>query len=184
MPANSFEWTPDAVARLTAMWRAGDAALSIGAALGCGRDSALGKVHRLKLPSRPNPILRRDGDAPPPPIQRNVSTLPSLPSARAVPVAPPVPAMAIAPRPVIAAPPPGVVPAPVAPRAMPAPSRRMPCCWPIGMPRTLEFRFCDAATQGVGPYCAAHHAMAYTKLAAMARQPGDRRSVPAAVDAS
>lgn len=35
------------------------------------------------------------------------------------------------------------------------------CCWPIGTPRTPEFRFCAAPAVPGRPYCAEHLPLAY-----------------------
>jgi hypothetical protein len=64
----SFDWNEKNVARLKAAWAAGDSLSKIGRDLGCGKNAALSKAHRLKLPERPSPIKRKTGepDAPKP----------------------------------------------------------------------------------------------------------------------
>jgi len=42
--------------------------------------------------------------------------------------------------------------------------RVIPCCWPIGSPRTKAFRFCEAPSKPGKPYCADHYGKAYEKL--------------------
>lgn len=142
-----FDWNAEHLATLTAMWHAGDTVYAIGAVLGCSKNAVVGKAHRLKLPGRPSPIVRGVARKPPPPRKGRVATLPPL-ATQSAPVA--------APRPAIAAPP--------LPRPVPVASRtRLPCCWPIGTPRTPDFRFCDAPVADGGSYCVAHRAVAYTK---------------------
>lgn len=36
------------------------------------------------------------------------------------------------------------------------------CCYPIGDPGTVSFRFCDAAAKPGGSYCGDHHAICYS----------------------
>jgi GcrA cell cycle regulator len=38
------------------------------------------------------------------------------------------------------------------------------CCWPIGEPGDVNFRFCDDATIAAKPYCVEHAKLAYVKL--------------------
>jgi GcrA cell cycle regulator len=38
-----------------------------------------------------------------------------------------------------------------------------PCCFPIGEPKTLAFRYCDAPASAGRPYCAEHAAVAYVR---------------------
>jgi len=53
-------WTDDLVLRLRELWAQGLTASQIAAALpGFSRNAILGKVHRLKLSSRPPPLQRR-----------------------------------------------------------------------------------------------------------------------------
>jgi hypothetical protein len=39
-----------------------------------------------------------------------------------------------------------------------------PCCWPIGMPGTPAFRFCEAPALRGRPYCPEHAELAYARL--------------------
>lgn len=36
------------------------------------------------------------------------------------------------------------------------------CIWPLGMPGTPEFRFCEAPVTEASPYCEDHRKLAYT----------------------
>lgn len=51
-------WTQERVARLTELWDAGTSASLIGKALGVSKNAVAGKVHRMRLESRPWPIIR------------------------------------------------------------------------------------------------------------------------------
>lgn len=53
-----FEWTPDREDLLRTYWQAGMVASEIGRRLGCTKNSAVGKAHRLHLDKRPSPIKR------------------------------------------------------------------------------------------------------------------------------
>lgn len=60
-------WNDDAVAMLRAMWKAGDSTAEIGRKVGCGKNGALSKAHRLGLPPREPPVqvARCIGEMPP-----------------------------------------------------------------------------------------------------------------------
>lgn len=56
-PASTFDWTPEAVAKLIRMWKAGEKVETIRVELGLAtQNQVIGKVHRLDLERRPNPI--------------------------------------------------------------------------------------------------------------------------------
>jgi hypothetical protein len=40
---------------------------------------------------------------------------------------------------------------------------KLPCCWPIGQPRTPSFRFCEKPNLAGRPYCPEHCRLAYEK---------------------
>ena len=55
-------WTPDTIAELERLWNQSDPYLStaeIAEKLGTTKNAAVGKAHRLGLPGRPDPIIRR-----------------------------------------------------------------------------------------------------------------------------
>ena len=52
----AFEWTPDHIKTLMALWAEGLPTLEIGRRLGITKNSVVGKVHRLGLPKRQSPI--------------------------------------------------------------------------------------------------------------------------------
>lgn len=55
-PARGSPWTPALEAQLRALWAEGLPTLEIGRRLGMGKNSILGKAHRLKLPGRTSPL--------------------------------------------------------------------------------------------------------------------------------
>lgn len=144
------DWTPEADVRLTMMWESGASAALIGLAMGRSKNSIVGRVHRLKLPARSSPIrvlpegsvsrVKRRAE-------RRASALVTLAPVLAA-AAPPVAPRCLA------------IPAPPPPpsRLVVASRRAEPCCYPIGAPRTPQFRFCGATPMPGKPYCAVHHA--------------------------
>jgi len=52
----SFEWTPDRITALIALWEEGLTTSVIGDRLGITKNAVVGKVHRLGLPKRGSPI--------------------------------------------------------------------------------------------------------------------------------
>ncbi|MHA1597929.1 MAG: GcrA family cell cycle regulator [Alphaproteobacteria bacterium] len=52
----AFEWTPDHIKTLMALWAEGLPTLEIGRRLGITKNAVVGKVHRLGLPKRQSPI--------------------------------------------------------------------------------------------------------------------------------
>ena len=152
--ASTMEWNEETIGRLRSLWDEGHSTAEIGRRLGITKNAVVGKAHRLSLPARPSPIRRSSGEgrAPRRPTPRRVNgpTLAPLMVAS-------VPARAAeAPRP------PPVLRA-VATSPRPA-GRVSACCWPIGEPGTVSFRFCSDAAMHGRPYCAEHAAIAYVKV--------------------
>lgn len=56
-------WPKDRIVQITQLWSQGLSAVEIGNKMGITKNAVLGKVHRLKLPSRKSPIIR-DGRTP------------------------------------------------------------------------------------------------------------------------
>ena len=52
----TFEWTPDHIKTLIALWNEGHTTSEIGARMGITKNAVVGKVHRLGLPKRGSPI--------------------------------------------------------------------------------------------------------------------------------
>jgi hypothetical protein len=101
------------------------------------KSMVLGKAHRLGLPSRSSPIRRA-----------------SKPR-QAAPVQTPIPIAPVqAPAPI----------APVQARARRAePPRPGHCTYPLGHPRTADFRYCDDAAWEGRSYCETHWRLTHTK---------------------
>jgi|GEM_PF-1179869 len=76
---NETPWTPEEDATLTELWGTGLSTRLIGEAMRRGKNSVIGRSHRLKLPPRASPI-RPAGEAQKKPRVRVVKFLPSLPS--------------------------------------------------------------------------------------------------------
>ncbi len=49
-------WTGNRIEALKRLWREGLSTAQIGREIGVSKNAVVGKVHRLKLPSRPSPI--------------------------------------------------------------------------------------------------------------------------------
>lgn len=59
MNATDSIWTPYLISELTRLWAEGLSASKIGLRLKIGKNSVIGKVHRLGLPARPSPLKGR-----------------------------------------------------------------------------------------------------------------------------
>ena len=55
----SFEWTPDRISTLIALWNEGLSTSLIGERIGVTKNAVVGKVHRLKLTKRGSPIKQK-----------------------------------------------------------------------------------------------------------------------------
>jgi GcrA cell cycle regulator len=152
-------WSERRVAALKAMHGRGDTYSRIGAALRVTRSAISGMVSRLGL-DRPGRAPRSSKK----PAARRAAV-----RDRPVPVEPARPAPLV-----VARPPANLLrPAPVAPaprlRPEPAECRRITlmelrettCRWPLGDPRSAEFRYCGARSVPAAPYCPHHSALAY-----------------------
>ena len=151
--ASDFDWTAEAIARLTAFWDEGHSTAEIGRHMGISKSAVVGKAHRLGLPPRPSPIRGKGTGERPRTRARIRPGDPSLPPLHPV-------AESAPPQPPQTAPP---VDKPAAPDAT-RPISREPCCWPIGEPGTRGFRTCDAPAQSRKPYCAEHAGVAYVPV--------------------
>ena len=142
-----FEWSDADIRNMQEMWVAGKSASEIAQALGDGltRSAVLGKIHRLGMNFLPREATKSNFR----PASNPKTTAPRIVQAK------------------------------TAPR-MPQPSRRhnpvpkpmaMPlititeltndtCRWPVGDPKTPEFRYCGARS-GEALYCPSHAKLAY-----------------------
>ena len=166
------KWTPQMIAALREMWLAGDKTAAIARKLGVSKNAIVGKANRLDLVPRPSPI-KRDGQPPAPRSPRlTVQPLPALRplvQPTCLPVVASLPSNApTASAPVIV---PIAYPPPAAAQLPPSPARMTACCWPLGEPRTKDFRFCDDPAVPNKPYCPVHCRAAYVIIPA--RAPAD-----------
>jgi GcrA cell cycle regulator len=149
-----MDWTTEAIDRLRALWAEGHSTAEIGRRMGISKNAVVGKAHRLQLSARPSPI-RREASAPRPAPAGRGATLPPLRVAAGPAPLRREPARMIAP----AAPPRAT--AVVRPFSR---ANARSCCWPIGEPGTVGFRFCTAEAMNPKPYCAEHAALAYVRV--------------------
>lgn len=155
--SSSIDWTDAVIARLRALWAEGHSTVEIGRRLGISKNAVVGKVHRLNLPGRPSPI-RKDGSTRTQPRRVRSERVP-LPVLAAV--RPPGPQ---------AASPSASVAVPVEIAAIDRSSaptrwagRVQECCWPIGQPGRIGFRFCSDPSEPGKPYCPEHCRSAYVR---------------------
>ncbi len=141
-----MSWTDERVEVLKKLWVEGRTASQIASELGdVTRNAVIGKVHRLGLSGRPSPIKRKTKKAEP----RKATAR----KAQAKKVAPKQTAVIRPIRPVITQ---DIEPLNGGSSMMELKERM--CKWPIGDPKSQEFRFCGhKVTEGL-PYCE-HHAM-------------------------
>jgi len=155
-----FEWTPARIEQLKAGITDGKSFAVIGAELGCGRNAAIGKAHRMKLrvpqvakKQQARPVVvpskatreRKAAERPKlgkadfnggKPLEEGLSLrLLSSDAWEALP---------------------GTVPVPLA-------VHKTGCRWPIGDPLQPGFGFCGCETEGKQVYCDAHRRRAYTR---------------------
>jgi GcrA cell cycle regulator len=137
-------WTDDSIEQLKTMWTAGMSGGQIAATLGgLTRNAVIGKVHRLKLPTRESPLGAQR--------KRNPKrAYPHIPKAL---------------RPTIRN---DTAQSATETKPTPRKQRRtllqltsQTCRWPIGDPGTKDFYFCGGFPKGGGPYCVAHCVLAY-----------------------
>lgn len=155
MPDRRNTWPISDDARLTELWAAGHSTITIGDMMGRTKNAVVGRAHRLKLPSRPSPIVReytRKAGKVVREYARKTSPAPQRPSMRSADAL----ARAVrAERPVCVAPP------PIVPRVEATPREQTGCKWPLwDSTERPTHTYCDAPRDGCGPYCAAHHAKA------------------------
>ncbi len=160
-----MSWTEQKIQMLKEMWGHGYSASEIAKRLGgLTRNAVIGKAHRLKLSSRPSPIKRdedgRMGNMPPDVISPIVRTSTKK-------------------RAMLRQLPPVALPSTIKPTKEGIPAfenlRRTEgiavtkaserhCRWPIGDPRSPDFRFCGCNAYEGLPYCIDHARMAYQNV--------------------
>lgn len=137
-----MSWTDDRVDVLKKLWTEGRTASEIAKELGgVTRNAVIGKVHRLGLSGRPSPIKRRTKKA----EAKRSAALKTKKTATAV--------------------------TPIRKKQdvfIPADGgagllelKESMCKWPLGDPKTADFRFCGQKKTSGLPYCEHHAAVAY-----------------------
>ena len=169
-----MSWTQERVELLRKLWLEGLSAAQVAAELGAGvtRNAVIGKIHRLGLAERGKPAPQPRPRAPRPP--RATGGEVSMRNGGGAMVVGNV-ALAVAPRPVIAAAlhPEEDVVVPITMRVTLMDLRETMCHWPLGDPTTPDFRFCGSQYDpGEGPYCRHHSRIAYQPQADRRRQAG------------
>ena len=128
-------WNDAMIAKLRVLWAEGLSTAEIGRRLNVSKCSVIGKAHRLGLPPRPSPIKSSSEEKKAVPA-RMPRVAPCHDDEPHVAEARPVKRIGIS----------------------------QPCCWPLGTPRTPDFRFCMAAGVPGKPYCLEHAARAYVRV--------------------
>jgi GcrA cell cycle regulator len=161
-------WTEQKIQMLKDMWGHGYSASEIAKRLGgLTRNAVIGKAHRLKLSSRPSPI-KAEGDAALAALSSG-GAMQAIKSTRKRVMLRPLP----------------VVPVPSTVTAKAQQSRdafqsldiarrtegiavtkagERHCRWPVGDPRSPDFRFCGCAAYEGLPYCIDHARVAYQNV--------------------
>ncbi|MFY9288742.1 MAG: GcrA family cell cycle regulator [Alphaproteobacteria bacterium] len=172
-----MSWTEQKIQALKEMWGHGYSASEIAKHLGgLTRNAVIGKAHRLKLSSRPSPIKREDENSPGISIE---NPMPAMKSPRKRVMLRPLP----------------VVPTPSSVKPAPKEAFRgldsikrtegiavtkagdRHCRWPVGDPRSPDFRFCGCNAYEGMPYCIDHARVAYQNVGKKARS-SDSDSAP------
>lgn len=166
-----MSWTEQQIQALKQMWGNGFSASDIAKSLGGGmtRNAVIGKAHRLKLSlplatAQPSEsALSKNGtfSAIVKPSKKRVMLrpLPPLPTAEKMPVKQQV---------VEAEQPAAILSKRIEGIAVTKAGERH-CRWPIGDPRSPEFRFCGCNTYESLPYCVDHARVAYQTVSKKSR---------------
>lgn len=139
-------WLPDDDVKLRQLWDAEFSTLEIGKRIGRGKNSVVGRAHRLNLPPRPTPICY--GGVKQAAVKERKPDYVPVAMRGEGPVR-------VAPKPVFVAPPPM--------RSAPLPgAMKNGCRWPLWRDdeRPTQ-RFCGAARYEHWSYCAEHGMIAY-----------------------
>jgi GcrA cell cycle regulator len=161
-----MSWNEQKIQMLKDMWGNGYSASEIAKRLGgMTRNAVIGKAHRLKLSSRPSPIRREEEGAqgsvlpsikstrkrvmlrplPPMPMPSTVKTLTDRESFKSLDSAKRIEGIAVT----------------------KAGDRH--CRWPVGDPRSPDFRFCGCPAHEGLPYCVDHARVAYQNIGRKSR---------------
>ena len=163
-----MSWTDQQIQMLKEMWGHGFSASEIAGRIGGGlrRNAIIGKGHRLKLSSRPSPIQREDGEEGALPVL----SAGMMKSSRKRVMLRPLPVVPTAPNTTVKAlnnkgtgfssfdnikRTEGVAVTKAGDRH---------CRWPVGDPRSPDFRFCGCMAYEGLPYCIDHARVAYQNV--------------------
>jgi len=147
-------WTEEEQARLEVLWAQGLSTAAIGREMGRSKNSIVGRVGRSGLPRRASPI--KGGLPAAKPVAKAKRVVPALAVLLNAPAVAREVDGKVGERPVIVSP--LVVQAVDLAVAI---SVSRSCAWPIGEPRTKEFRYCDAPAVVGRSYCPCHCAVAF-----------------------
>jgi len=161
-------WTEQKIQMLKDMWGHGYSASEIAKRLGgLTRNAVIGKAHRLKLSSRPSPIKPGEGGSAGLSELPSGGVMPSIKSTRKRVMLRPLPVVPV----------PTTVAKSVSKDAFQSfdAARRSDgiavtkagerhCRWPVGDPRSPDFRFCGCSAYEGLPYCIDHARVAYQNV--------------------
>ena len=160
-----MSWTEQKIQMLKEMWGHGYSASEIAKRLGgLTRNAVIGKAHRLKLSSRPSPIKREDeitGS-----LASAANVMPTMKSThkrvmlRPLPVVPTPPTVKQQGKDVFSAI--DGIKRTEGVAVTKAGDRH--CRWPVGDPRSPDFRFCGCSAYEGLPYCIDHARVAYQNV--------------------
>ncbi|WP_093234154.1 GcrA family cell cycle regulator [Sinorhizobium sp. NFACC03] len=156
-------WSDDRIERLTQLWSEGLSASQIAHELGgVTRNAVIGKVHRLGLPGRAKTSIksvrkeaRAVDQAPAPARPRTIRA--SVVGNTALVIA----AGEIVEQPLLASTPEPSHVIPITGRLTLMELGPSTCRWPMGDPRSADFRFCGARIAPGTNYCSAHACLAH-----------------------
>lgn len=160
-------WTEQKIQMLKDMWGHGYSASEIAKRLGgLTRNAVIGKAHRLKLSSRPSPIKHNEEGMISASDPSLANVLPSMKSTRKRVMLRPLPVVPV----------PSTVKASVR-ESFPVIEKtkrtegiavtkagERHCRWPVGDPRSPDFRFCGCSAYEGLPYCIDHARVAYQNV--------------------
>ncbi|HEU0117612.1 MAG TPA: GcrA family cell cycle regulator [Alphaproteobacteria bacterium] len=166
-----MSWTEQKIQALKDMWGHGYSASEIAKHLGgLTRNAVIGKAHRLKLSSRPSPIKREDEGTG---LAASENAMPAMKQSRK--------RVMLRPLPVVPTPSSTTtkIPTKDAFRALDNVKRTegiavtkagdRHCRWPVGDPRSPDFRFCGCQAYEGMPYCIDHARVAYQSVGKKSR---------------
>jgi GcrA cell cycle regulator len=174
-----MSWTEQNIQVLRDLWGNGYSASEIAKRLGgMTRNAVIGKAHRLKLSGRPSPIRDQQDGAFAGERARTMPGIKSMPRKRSML------------RPLPSVPMPATVKVPSVPprdrdvfKSLESINKKIEgisvtkagerhCRWPVGDPRSPDFRFCGCNAHEGLPYCVDHARVAYQNISRRTRNSG------------